>query len=228
MSGLVLILRPQPGGDETAARARLMGLAPIVAPLFGVGPLAWDPPAANDFDAVMLTSANAARHGGAGLASFLALPCYATGEATAAVARETGFMDVRAGPSDGAALVDMMAADGVTSAFHPCGRDRRDLKHAPFRLADLPVYAAEPVSGLPPEAEAALGNGALTLIHSPRAGVLLDRLYDGPRGLLALVAISAEAAAGAGEGWQSVAIAPRPRDEALLELAAKLCQSESP
>ena len=40
----VLILRPQPGADETAARARALGLEPLVAPLFTVRPLAWTPP----------------------------------------------------------------------------------------------------------------------------------------------------------------------------------------
>jgi hypothetical protein len=29
----------------------------------------------------------------------------------------------------------------------------------------------------------------------------------------------------AGAGWQSVAVAAAPRDQALLELAAKLCQT---
>ena len=58
----MLILRPQPGADETAARARTLGLEPVVAPLFTIRPLAWEPPDPAEFDAVLLTSANAARH----------------------------------------------------------------------------------------------------------------------------------------------------------------------
>ena len=79
MNGLVLILRPQPGADETAARARALGLDPVVAPLFTVRPLAWQAPNPADFDAVMLTSANAARFGGDALTPFLGLPCYCGG-----------------------------------------------------------------------------------------------------------------------------------------------------
>jgi uroporphyrinogen-III synthase len=55
------------------------------------------------FDAVMLTSANAARLAGDAMASFTALPCYAVGEASAAAAADAGFADIRVGPSDGAA-----------------------------------------------------------------------------------------------------------------------------
>ena len=44
MTGRVLILRPQPGADETAERARALGLEAVVAPLFEVGPLAWTGP----------------------------------------------------------------------------------------------------------------------------------------------------------------------------------------
>ena len=57
----ILVLRPQPGADETAARARALGLELVVAPLFAVAPLAWTPPDPAGFDAVMLTSASAAR-----------------------------------------------------------------------------------------------------------------------------------------------------------------------
>lgn len=226
MSGLVLILRPQPGADETAARALELGLTPVLAPLFSVRPLPWEPPGPDGFDAVMLTSANAARAGGDGLTTFTGLRCYATGEATAAAAREAGFVDVQAGSSDGAALLDLMAADGVRSAFHPCGRHRIDMAHETVRLTDVTVYAAEAVRRLPPEAEAGLTNRALVLIHSPRAGRLFAELYSGERKGVAIAAISPAAADAAGEGWRFVMAAEEPRDEALLELAVKLCQTE--
>ena len=113
----VLILRPQPGADETAGRARALGLAPVVAPLFAVRPLAWEAPDPAGFDAVMLTSASAARQASDGLTPFRQLPCYTVGEATAAAADEAGFADIRVGADDGAALLMMMAADGVARAL---------------------------------------------------------------------------------------------------------------
>ena len=216
----VLILRPRPGADETADRARALGLDPIVAPLFAVRPLAWTPPGPAGFDAVMLTSASAARQAGDGLTPYKALPCYAVGEATAAAAREGGFADIRIGPDDGAALLMMMADDGVAAAFHPCGEDHLELRHAAISVTRTPVYAADAVARLPAEAQ-----GALALLHSPRAAALFGALVP-DRAAVAVAAISLRTARAAGEGWKSVAIAPRPRDDALLELAVKLCQNE--
>lgn len=214
----LLILRPQPGADETAARARALGLDPVVAPLFDVKPLAWTAPA-GPFDAIMLTSANAARHAGGGLAPFLVLPCFAVGEATAAAARAAGFADVRTGPADGAALVEEMAAAGIASALHPCGREHVPLTGA-VSIADIPVYAADAVGAFPEAAR-----GALVLLHSPRAAARFAELAR-DRGAIRIAAISAATADAAGHGWASVSVAARPRDEALLELAAKLCQTE--
>jgi uroporphyrinogen-III synthase len=214
----VLVLRPQPGADETAARARALGLESVVAPLFSVRPLAWTPPDPAGFDAVMLTSASAARQASDGLAAFKALPCYAVGEATAAAARETGFADVHIGPDDGSGLLLMMAEDGVHKVFHPCGQDHLALALPDITITRIPVYAAEAVDRLPVPAE-----GTLALLHSPRAATLFAGIA-GDKARIRIAAISARTARAAGEGWQEVAIAPRPRDEALLELAAELCQ----
>jgi uroporphyrinogen-III synthase len=218
----VLVLRPPPGAEATAARARALGLDPVVAPLFSIRPLAWTMPA-GAFDAVMLTSANAARHGG--LTSCVALPCYAVGEATAAAARAAGFAAVRTGPADGMALAAMMAGAGVRAALHPCGADHVPLAAPGLEIVDLPVYAADPVAALPGEAQAALADGALALLHSPRAAALFARLAAPWAARTRIAAISPAALAAAGPGWAEATAAPRPRDEALLELAAKLCQT---
>jgi len=213
----VLILRPQPGAAETAAKARALGLEPVVAPLFAVRPLAWQAPDAADFDAVLLTSANAARHGGDGMTPFLDLPCYAVGERTATAARAAGFTDVRTGPADAAALMSTASANGIRSAIHFCGRDH--IRPAGPIVATVAVYASEPVASLPAEAE-----GAMVLLHSPRAAAAFaETVRD--RSAIRIAAISAQTAAAAGPGWKAVHVAAAPRDEALLELAGKLCQT---
>ncbi|HEY5720799.1 MAG TPA: uroporphyrinogen-III synthase [Allosphingosinicella sp.] len=221
----LLIVRPQPGASETAARARKLGLDPVVSPLFEIRPLRWQAPDPEGFDALLLTSANAVRHGGGGLARFVRLPCYAVGEASAEAAREAGFGDVRTGPGDAAAAAAMMEKDGVRRAFHPCGRDRAGLGEPGIDIVHVPVYAADPIDELPADAKAALDAGPLVLVHSPRSGALLARLVPNKAGV-AVAAISAAAAQAAGGGWRSVAVASAPSDEALLELAAKLCQTE--
>jgi len=214
----VAILRPRPGADETAARARALGLDPLVAPLFTLAPIPWTPPDPLLFDAVLLTSANAPRLGGDGLTSFLALPCYAVGERTAEAASQTGFADIRTGPSDGAALARLAASQGINCAVHLCGRDRIAL--GPPVALEIPVYATEPVARLPARVA-----DALVLLHSPRAAGLFARLAGAGRGEIRIAAISRAAAEAAGSGWKSADVAAAPRDQALLELAAKLCQT---
>jgi uroporphyrinogen-III synthase len=216
----VLILRPQPGAGETAARAREMGLDPVVAPLFTLRPLAWSPPNPALFDAVMLTSASAARLAGGGMTPFLSLPCFAVGERTAAAARDAGFADVRAGPRGAEALLSILATEGRRRAFHPCGRE-----HLAFDgVFSVPVYAADTVDRLPDAAAAAIAGRAIALLHSPRAAALFAELAGPLRTDTSFVAISPAAAEAAGGGWRRGWTAQAPRDQALLELAAKLCQ----
>jgi uroporphyrinogen-III synthase len=224
MTHKVLVLRPQPGADQTAARARALGLEPVVAPLFSIAARGWEAPDPASFDAVMLTSANALRFAGPALERFTHLPAFAVGEATAEIAYEAGFADIRRGPKDAVALVMLMDAAGVSSVFHPCGEDRVALRRASVDILSVPVYAAEAVAALPAAAAEALADGALALLHSPRAAALFAALTTGHEEI-GLVAISAAAAEAAGSGWRSVAVAEQPRDQALLELAAKLCQT---
>ncbi len=219
----VLILRPQPGADQSARLARSLGLEPVVAPLFTVRPLAWEPVEAAGFDAVMMTSANAARYGGPGLAPLTLLPCYAVGQATAAAAREAGFERVTAGDGDAEDLIDFCVDDGVCNLLHLCGREHRPVERPGLRVERRIVYASDAAEALPAAARAALEGGAVALLHSPRAAALFRELVEA-RGSVAIAAISAAAAQAAGDGWLAREAAPQPTDEALLELAAKLCK----
>lgn len=170
----------------------------------------------------MLTSANAVRLAGPALATLLALPLYAVGEATAAVASAAGFARIHAGSADAAALVTQMVATGVKRPLHLAGRDHRAPDDAPIPIVRRIVYAADPVAVLPQTAETALRNGAVALLHSPRAGTLLAELAA-KAGLdptaLRVAAISAAAA----RDWPGAVVADRPTDDALLAAAATLC-----
>ncbi|HZF96096.1 MAG TPA: uroporphyrinogen-III synthase [Allosphingosinicella sp.] len=221
MIGQVLVLRPEPGASATAARAKAKGLEAVVAPLFTIRPLAWDAPDPAEFDAILLTSANAAREAGLQLGAYLHLPCHAVGEATAAAATEVGFTDVRTGPSDGAAALAAMSG----RVLHLCGREHLELTHEAISVERRIVYAADAVAVLPAPARNALAAGAIALLHSPRAAATLASfLHEDARRAVTAAAISDAAATALGPGWACVAVAARPRDEALLELAAELCQ----
>ena len=215
----MLILRPEPGAGESAGRARALGLDPVVAPLFTIRPLPWQPPEGR-FDALLLTSANAARHAGA----LPALPCYAVGDATAAAARSAGLVEVVTGPSDGAAALALAGADGRRRILHLCGQDHVALAAPGIELVRRTVYAADPLPALPDAAEAAIAGGAIVLLHSPRAARAFAALATA-REAVRIAAISPAAAAAAGPGWAEVRAAHAPRDQALLELAAQLCKA---
>ena len=222
MAAILLILRPQPGADASAARALAMGMEAVVAPLFEIVPVEWSAPDAATVDALILTSANAARQAGPQLGAFTHLPCYAVGDATAAAAEEAGFAHIHTGPSDGAALIELLAEQGVQRALHLCGRDNHPVERPGVTVMRRIVYAAEPVDALPPHAAEALSHGALALLYSPRAAALFAALVS-DKADVAIAAISPAALAAAGTGWLLGASAAEPRDEALLELAAKLC-----
>jgi uroporphyrinogen-III synthase len=209
----LLILRPEPGASETAARARAIGLEPVVAPLFAIAEMAGPPVDAGLYEAVLLTSANGARHAPPGLE---ALPCFTVGESTAAAARAAGFAEVRTGLCDGAAAAAMMAAAGVEKALHLCGSDHLAVEAEGVTIERRIVYAAEPV---PRER---FEGPAVAMIHSARAGARFAQLA-GDKAAIVVAAISPAAAAAAGEGWAAKAVAAAPRDQALLELAADLC-----
>ena len=68
---------------------------------------------------------------------------------------------------------------------------------------------------------------SVALIHSPRAGRMFSSLVA-ERGNVAIAAISEAAAEAVGQGWKSVDVAVRPTDDALLALAARLCNNPSP
>jgi uroporphyrinogen-III synthase len=179
-------------------------------------------------DCVLLTSANAARHSGPRLRAFTHLPCFAVGETSAAAAMEAGFTDIWVGDGDGAGLFARAAAAGMKRPLHPCGRDHIPLADPRMRVERRITFASEAEPALPDLALSALRKGALALLHSPRAGALFGEFVDAEgldRRTIAIAALSENVAAAAGPGWKAAAIAERPSDHALLELAAKLCQT---
>ena len=216
----LLVLRPEPGASATIAKAQEMGLEVVAVPLFAVEPLAWEAPEAAGFDALLLTSANALRHGGPELSAVRGLPVYAVGEATADAAREAGFSIAATGDAGVERLLGSIEAD--LRLLHLCGEDRRD-PEGPQKIASIPVYRATPVAA-PELAEA---GGSVALIHSHRAGRRFAELTE-DRSSIAVAAISQAAADAVGDGWQSVEAADRPSDDALLALAARLCNKPPP
>lgn len=224
----LLVLRPEPGAAATAERARAMGLDPVIAPLFTVEPLAWEPLDPARFDALMMTSANVARHAGPQLALYAHLPAFAVGSETATAMKLAGLPAPITGEGDARVLLTRIHADGFRHILHPCGEHRAGLPGEGARVTPVPVYTARAVAALAPAAIDAAHDGAVALLHSPRASALFATLADAAgvdRRTVAVVAISEAAARAAGGGWRSVSAAFAPRDADMLAVARGLCQN---
>ncbi|HEX7692930.1 MAG TPA: uroporphyrinogen-III synthase [Sphingomonas sp.] len=222
MTRPIAVLRPEPGNAATADRIAALGLAAIRLPLFEVRALDWAPPDPAGFDALLLTSANAPRLAGPGLAALRRLPVFAVGEVTATVARAAGLDVTFTGSADGAALLSAAAGRGVRRALLLAGRDRA-MADDPVIERAIAVYASIErdlaATDLLPLA------GSVALIHSPRAARRFAELADTAgldRATVRLAAISATAADAAGIGWDRITAATIPDDATLLDLARAL------
>jgi uroporphyrinogen-III synthase len=223
----LLILRPEPGNVVTCARAQALGLEVLGFPLFETRAVDWDAPEPTDYVGVMLTSANAARLAGPCLNRYTHLPLFAVGEATADAAKIAGFISVVSGEGDVSFLLAKIATLGLHKILHLAGEEYRDVATPGVEVDRRTVYAAEPSAADPALADA-LARSPVALLHSPRAATRFAALVDqlcADRSQIKIAAISANAAACAGDGWQKVVIAPVPRDEALINLAATLSKT---
>lgn len=224
----LVVIRPEPGCVATVAAAREQGLEAQGFPLFAVVPRAWAAPSASDFDALLVGSANAFRHGGAALEALRALPVQAVGEATAVAALKAGFKVECTGNGGLQVLLDK-AAPG-TRLLRLSGEERVELAPpAGVTVEERVVYASE-ARPMPQELAELLRKGAVVLLHSGEAArhfaAECDRLAL-PRNRIALAALAPRIAASAAEGWAACAIADQPQDAALLALAGQLCQTVS-
>lgn len=224
----LLILRPLEGALKTERRAKDLGLQAVVDPLFIVEPVIWSDSAVRDFDALLLTSANAVTHGGDQLDAYKLLPVLAVGQATARAAEKVGFHIAETGDSSGQQLLNQLETDRYRSILWLAGEQHSLLDPGKRQLDIVPVYRSRAIA-LGQKAAACLEAETVILLHSARAAkhlvTELDRLHI-MRGQHHLAAFSAKVAAAAGQGWKSLHVADRPDDESLLSLATRLCQRE--
>lgn len=220
MTRPIVILRPAPGGSATAERVRAAGLDPILLPLFAVAPLDWTPPDPAAFDALLLTSANAARHAGAGLARIAGLPVLAVGPETSDAAAQVGLRVIECGSQGVAAL--LAGVPGSQRLLWLAGRDRTGVDHPAVRMT-IAVYANDAIRWTPEQA--AQLPGTVAMVHSARATRQLAAQLDVhliPRSSIRIAAISARAADADGHGWNRVAVAAESSDAALIAAAGRL------
>jgi uroporphyrinogen-III synthase len=215
----VLILRPEPANAVTVAQANLKGLNAVGFPLFAIQAVDWTAQHSSAFDALLLTSANALCHAGSGFEAYRKLPVYAVGPSTAKAARNAGLI-VRA---EGSAGVDaLLAAIHSRKLLHLAGEDATLLSPHRHNINQVAVYRSCPIAPSP-AFWALIDQGPIVLLHSARAAVYFHDLVKSVKiDRISIVAISAKVAMAAGSGWEAVALAAHPRDEAMIEAAVEI------
>ena len=225
----VVVLRPEPGNTRTADALRAVGLEVRQVPLFAVAPVDWTAPDPAGFDGLLLTSANAVRHGGVGLAALARLPVVAVGNATAEAASGAGLAVAVTGRDTARAVVAEARDRGFARLLHLAGRER-----TPTENVDAPgihaitVYASDAVE--PSTDDVRLFEDACVLVHSPRAAARVAELVDSAgldRRRIRIVAISRAAGDAAGQGWAEMIIAPDPSDSAMVAVAAAIANTRA-
>jgi uroporphyrinogen-III synthase len=177
----VLVTRPEPDGEHTAAKLRALGCDVILAPLLRMEAVDADRIGADlhgAWDAVALTSVNAIRAvaGHPKLNSLHALPAYAVGGRTANAALAQGFVNVVSADGDLGDLVRVMKTQLPSDArvLYLAGEDRSGdlagaLAPAGIEVRTLVVYRATAVSRFPADVRDALAAGMIdAVLHFSR------------------------------------------------------------
>ena len=216
----VLVLRPEPGATQTIQKLQQSGVNSVALPLFVINAVGWAVSDPMEYDALLLTSANAVRLAGEQLEKLAHLPCWCVGSMTATAARNAGLTVARTG--DGG--VDQLLADvtAPTRFLWLTGREHHPANPPSYVIVTpVIVYTAAP-SAVDP---ARLAGPAIALLHSARAAERLSALAPN-RAMIEIVAISAHVASAAGDGWAAVHCAHQPKDSEMVAMAVKLCQKQ--
>jgi uroporphyrinogen-III synthase len=159
----ILLTRPHPDDESTAAGLRARGFEVLLAPMLRFEPAAFHDDTDTDYGAVIVTSANALRGIGPQLkgSRLLKLPLFAVGEHTATAASDIGFAHVISAKGDAASLRDLVVASVKAKALkktspllYLAGADvARDLAaelgERGFTVVTQTTYRMIPLSSLP-------------------------------------------------------------------------------
>jgi len=176
----VLVTRPHPDDETTAASLRARGFDVLRAPMLRFEPVAVHEDLNARYSAVIVTSANALRGIEPHLKGhrMLELPLYAVGEHTAAAARRAGFTHVVSANGDAANLRDLVLASlkakelkKASTLLYLAGAEiardlASELEESGFRVVTQMTYKMIAVKSLPREAcDAFAANQVEAVLH---------------------------------------------------------------
>jgi len=229
----LLVTRPDPDGERTAGALRARGHSVLLSPLLRmeIVPATWPD---QDYAAVVLTSANAARaiqvHAQRGRLTLL--PVFAVGPHTAEAAYKVGFSDVQCANGDNEDLAKLLSTRfGLDDPpiLYLASEDRAgDLELVPsaaevitavvYRMAKTQSFSAEVISALSErQIDGVLHysrRSAQAYVHCAGAAGITDQALGPTHYCLSQQVAGPLAVAGA----VGIQIAPRPNETALIEL----------
>ena len=234
----LLVTRPAPDGERTAAALRARGHSVMLAPLLSIEPESAVDLGTGPWGGVLITSANAARaiaaHRRKG--ELLSLPLFAVGRRSAEAAREAEFADVVSADGDAAALARLVAArhdkpEVRLPLLYLAGEDRAaDLAGAlaaqGIATQTVVVYRAVVATSLPTDVKDALAAGTIDgVLHYSRrsadafTALALAAVIDLKQLLTKHYCLSTEVAAPLRQaGVAAPEVAASPDEAALLAL----------
>jgi uroporphyrinogen-III synthase len=232
----LLLTRPEPDAQRTAAALRAQGHDVVAAPLLRIAPVTDAQIGDGPWAAILITSANAAHAiaAHARVTPLRALPVFAVGPRSAEAVAAAGFADVTSADGNVTDLARLVAARMQPAAplLYLAGEDRSgdlagNLRAHGFAVETIIVYRAVAATGLLPVAAEALSSGIDGVLHFSRrsaeayvnaaraAGMLANALKPVHFCLSAQVAEPLAQA-----GTADIRVAERPSEAALLALIA--------
>jgi uroporphyrinogen-III synthase len=232
---IVLVTRPRPEAEETAARVERLGYPCLLEPMLEIVPLAGPPLDLGGVQAILVTSRNGAR-ALAYRTTERGSPVFAVGEATAQSLRALGFRDVTAAGGTAAELTDRVRRGcdpGKGALLHVRGDAVATdpvplLRGAGLEARSAVLYEARTPSAFSPHLERTMRQRAIgyALFFSPRTARTFVTLANAADlstacGEIEACCLSAAVAAALdGVRWRAVRVSVRPEQDALLALLA--------
>jgi uroporphyrinogen-III synthase len=230
----LLLTRPEPDAQRTAAALRAQGHNVIIAPLLRIAPMADAQIGAGPWAAILITSTNAASAvvAHARAAELRALEVFAVGRRSADTMAAAGFADVISADGNVSDLARLVAARMQPAAplLYLAGEDRSgdlagDLRTRGFAVETAIIYRAVAASNLPPEAADALAGcidgvlhfsrrSAEVFVEAARAAGVLESALQAVHFCLSAPIAEPLARAGAAH----IRVAERPNEAVLLAL----------
>lgn len=238
----MLVTRPEPDAQLTAARLEAIAVKPLVTPLLNMLVLPASLPPPSGFASIAVTSANAFRalsERGV-IEDWLGIPVFSVGDRTADAARDYGFTDVRSAHGSLTDLVDMLLTEEIAGPiFNPAARHQssdlgRLLAPSGRMVVTARIYEMAAATTLPDAALEALTRGEISAVlhYSRRSAEIFAQLaapvLSAPeRERLVMLCLAEQVAQPLlAAHFPRIALADHPSEDAMMALALTFAREQ--